>query len=83
MGLRKYTEIIVEKFPDIRKKIVIQVQEVQRGPYRINPRRNMLRHNNQTNKNKIQRKNIKISKGRTTNNIQGSKRKYKRNEKIF
>ena len=66
MGLRKYTEIIVEKFPDIGKKIVIQVQEVQRGPYRINPRRNMLRHNNQTNKNKIQRKNIKSKEEKVT-----------------
>ena len=75
MGLRKYTEIIVEKFPDIRKKIVIQVQEVQRGPYRINPRRNMLRHNNQTNKNKIQRKNIKSNKGKATNNAQGNSHK--------
>ena len=26
------------------KEIVTQVQEVQRVPYRINPRRNMLRH---------------------------------------
>ena len=26
------------------KEIVNQVQEVQRGPYRINPRRNMPRH---------------------------------------
>ena len=26
------------------KEIVNQVQEVQRGPYRINPRRNMPKH---------------------------------------
>ena len=37
-------EIIVENFPNIRKEIVNQVQEVQRVPYRINPRRNMPRH---------------------------------------
>ena len=33
-------EIIVENFPNMEKEIVSQVQEVQRVPYRINPRRN-------------------------------------------
>ena len=33
-------EIIVENFPNMEKEIVNQVQEVQRVPYRINPRRN-------------------------------------------
>ena len=28
----------------MKKEIVNQVQEAQRVPYRINPRRNMLRH---------------------------------------
>ena len=37
-------ETIVESFPNIRKRIVNQLQEVQRGPYKVNPRRNMLRH---------------------------------------
>ena len=37
-------EIIVENFPNMGKGIVSQVQEVQRVPYRINPRRNMPRH---------------------------------------
>ena len=37
-------EIIAENFPDTGKEEVTQVQEVQRVPYRINPRRNMLRH---------------------------------------
>ena len=37
-------EIIVENFPNMRKKIVNQVQEAQRVPCRINPRRNMSRH---------------------------------------
>ena len=37
-------EIIVEKFPNMGKEIVNQVQETQRVPYRINPRRNMPRH---------------------------------------
>ena len=34
-------EIIVENFPNIEKEIANQVQEAQRVPYRINPRRNM------------------------------------------
>ncbi len=33
-------EIIVENFPNMGKEIVSQAQEVQRVPYRINPRRN-------------------------------------------
>ena len=37
-------EIIVENFPNMEKEIVNQVQEAQRIPYRINPRRNMPRH---------------------------------------
>ena len=37
-------ETIVESFPNIRKRIVNQPQEVQRGPYKVNPRGNMLRH---------------------------------------
>ena len=37
-------EIIVENFPNMKKEIVDQVQEVQRVPYRINPRRNIPRH---------------------------------------
>ena len=35
-------EIIVENFPKMEKEIVNQVQETQRVPYRINPRRNIL-----------------------------------------
>ena len=31
-----FEEIIVENFPNMEKKIVNQVQEVQRVPYRIN-----------------------------------------------
>ena len=36
--------IIVENFPKIGKEIVIQVQETQRVPNRINPRQNTPRH---------------------------------------
>ena len=39
-----FEEIIVENFPNMGKEIVNQVQEAKRVPYRINPRRNMLRH---------------------------------------
>ena len=44
-GTEKIFEgIIVENFPNMGKEIAIQVQEVQRVPGRINPRRNTLRH---------------------------------------
>ena len=39
-----FEEIIVENFPSMEKEIVNQVQEAQRVPYRINPRRNTPRH---------------------------------------
>ena len=39
-----FEEIIVENFPNMGKERVNQVQEVQRVPYRINPRRNTPRH---------------------------------------
>ena len=39
-----FEEIIVENFPNMGKEIVNQIQEAQRVPYRINPRRNMPRH---------------------------------------
>ena len=37
-----FEKIIVKNFPNMGKEIVTQVQEAQRVPYRINPRRNML-----------------------------------------
>ena len=39
-----FEEIIVENLPNMGKGIATQVQEAQRVPYRINPRRNMPRH---------------------------------------
>ena len=39
-----FEEIIVENFPNMEKEIVSQVQEAQRVPYRISPRRNTPRH---------------------------------------
>ena len=53
------------------KEIVNQVQEAQRVPYRINPRRNTSRHILiKRSKIKYKEKNIKSSKGKATNNIQ-------------
>ena len=42
--IRNFEEIIVENFPKMKKEIVNQVQEAQKVPYRINPRRNTPRH---------------------------------------
>ena len=39
-----FAEIIVENFPNMGKEIVTQVQEAQRVPSRINPRKNTPRH---------------------------------------
>ena len=39
-----FEEIIVDNFPNMEREIANQVQEAQRVPYRINPRRNMPRH---------------------------------------
>ena len=39
-----FEEIIVENFPNTGNKIPTQVQEAQKVPGRINPRRNMPRH---------------------------------------
>ena len=36
--------MIVENFPNMEKETVSQVQEAQRVPYRISPRKNMPRH---------------------------------------
>ena len=72
-GYKKiFEEIIVENFPNMEKEIANQVQEAQRVPYRINPRRNTPRHILiKLTKTKLQRKNIKSSKGEAASNIQG------------
>ena len=41
---KNFEEIIVENFPNMEKEIVNQVQEAQRVPHRINPRRNIPRY---------------------------------------
>ena len=42
--LRKHEDIIAEKFSHVGKEIINQVQEKQRVPGRMNPRRNTPRH---------------------------------------
>ena len=44
VGKKNFEDIIVENSPNMEKEIANQVQEVQRVPYRINPRRNTPRH---------------------------------------
>ena len=39
-----FEEIVAENFPNLKEETDIQVQEAQRVPYRINPRRNTPRH---------------------------------------
>ena len=54
------------------KEIINQVQEAQRVPYRINPRRNTPRHILiKLTKTKHKERILKSSKGEATSNIQG------------
>ena len=39
-----FEEIIAKNFPNMGKESLTQIQEAQRVPYNINPRRNTLRH---------------------------------------
>ena len=67
-----FEEIIAENFPNMEKETVNQVQEAQRVPCRINPRRNMARHILiKLMETKHKEKNIKSRKGKATSNIQG------------
>ena len=70
-----FEEIIAENFLNIEKEIVNQVQEAQRVPCRINPKRNILRHMLIKLTKLNIRKNIKSKKGKATNNIQWSPHK--------
>ena len=58
------------------KEIVNQVQEAQRVPYRISPRRNMPRHILiKLSKIKYKEKIVKAARGKKPNNIQGNPHK--------
>ena len=71
-----FEEIIVEKIPNMGKEIATEVQEAQRVPYRLNLRRNTPRHILiKLTKIKFKEKNIKSSKGKATNKIQGNPQK--------
>ena len=71
----KILEIIVENFPKMGKEIITQVQETQGIQNRINPRENTPRHILVKLTKIKQKKNIKSSKGKTTNNTQGDSHK--------
>ena len=78
----KILGITVEKFPKMGKEIATQVQETQRVPrnpesYKQNkPKvKHPKTHINQINEEHTQKANIKSSKGKTTNNIQGDSHK--------
>ena len=59
-----FEDVIVENFPNVEKKAGTQVQEVQRVPYRINPRKNTLRNTViKVTQIKTKRENIKSNKG--------------------
>ena len=63
-------EIIVENFPNMGKGIVSQVQEAQRVPYRINPRKNTPNHISiKLTKIKFKEKILKSARHKTKNNI--------------
>ena len=66
-------EITVENFLTWERKLVNQVKEAQRVPYRINARRNTLRYIQiKSTKIKHTKKRIlKAARGKATSNIQG------------
>ena len=73
---KRFEERIAENFPNMGKETVTQVQEVQKVPGRITPRRNMLRYIIiKLTKIKDKEKNIKSNKGKATNNIQRNSHK--------
>ena len=43
-GYEIFEKIIIENFPNMEKEIVNQVQEAQRVPYKISPRKNTPTH---------------------------------------
>ena len=67
---KTFEEIVVENFPNVGKEIINQVQEAQKVPSRVNPRRTTLRHI--VIKLTKTEDRGKILKATTTNNIQGN-----------
>ena len=66
-----FEEIITENFPNMGKEIVNQVQQAQRVPYRINPKRNTPRHILL----KLSKINYKEKILKATSNVQGNPHK--------
>ena len=73
-GQRKiFEEIIAENFPNMGKESLTQIQEERQVSYRINPRRNTLRHILiKLIKINDKQRNLESSQGKETNNIQGN-----------
>ena len=65
-----FEDTVAENFPNMRRETVTEVQDVWRIPYRVNPRRNTLKH--KLRKIKDKEKNIKSNKGKATYNILGN-----------
>ena len=61
-------EVIAENVPNMGKETVNQIQEAQKIPGRINPRRNTLRHT-EIKLTKIKDRDKIKNKGKMTNNI--------------
>ena len=72
-GYEKIFEgIIVENFPNMEKEIVNQIQEAQKVPYRISPRRNIPRHTLiKLTKIKHKERILKAAREKQQSNIQG------------
>ena len=68
-------ETIVENIPNMGKEIVNEVQEAQRVPYGINPRKNTPRHILITLKKIKYKEKLLSSKEKAKNNIQGNPHK--------
>uniref|UniRef100_A0A8D1NE16 L1 transposable element RRM domain-containing protein n=1 Tax=Sus scrofa TaxID=9823 RepID=A0A8D1NE16_PIG len=71
-----FQEITAENFPNIGKEPLTQIQEAQRVPYKINPRRNTPRHILiYLTKIKDKEKILKAAREKKTSNIQGNPNK--------
>ena len=70
-----FQEIIAKNFPKKENEPLTQIQEVQRVPYKINPRRNTPRHILIKLTKIKDRENLESSQGKETNNIQGNPNK--------
>ena len=65
-----FNKIIEENFPNLKKEMPMNIQEAYRTPNRLDQKKKfLLSHNNQNTKCTKQRKNIKSSKGKRSNNI--------------